>query len=73
MPLALFGTLVLHSLFFRYVVFLVLARNVLPWRFGRFLDVCHRAGILRTAGAAYQFRHLELQDHLAGRWNRPPV
>ncbi|MFE6225551.1 hypothetical protein [Streptomyces sp. NPDC057854] len=62
-----FGPIVFQTLSFRYVVFLVLARGVLPWRLGRFLHACHRAGILRTAGAAYQFRHQELQDHLAGR------
>ncbi|MEU9851800.1 hypothetical protein [Streptomyces sp. NPDC047974] len=66
-PLAVFGPLVFHTLSFRYLVFLVMARDVLPWRLGRFLHACHQAGILRTAGAAYQFRHHELQDHLAGR------
>lgn len=60
-----FGALLFHTLFFRYVAFLVLARGMLPWRFGRFLHACHHAGILRTAGAAYQFRHRELQDYLA--------
>ncbi|MGW7307249.1 NACHT domain-containing protein [Streptomyces sp. NPDC054835] len=65
--IAPFGALVFHSLSFRYVAFLVLARGVLPWRFGRFLHACHHAGILRTVGAAYQFRHRELQDHLADR------
>jgi hypothetical protein len=30
-----------------------------------FLDDAHRVGLLRTAGAVYQFRHAELQDHLA--------
>jgi hypothetical protein len=65
LPLALVGALVSNSLSLRYVVFLVLARRILPWRLGRFLHVCHQAGILRTAGAAYQFRHRELQDYLA--------
>ncbi|WP_433521636.1 hypothetical protein ACQPZ2_30645 [Nocardia pseudovaccinii] len=37
----------------------------LPWRTHRFLDDAHRLGLLRTAGAVYQFRHAELQDHLA--------
>ncbi|MGW5260874.1 hypothetical protein ACWEQG_07870 [Microbispora sp. NPDC004025] len=57
----------------RYVAFLLCARrwnrrlggNGLPWRLGRFLDWCHAAGLLRTAGIAYQFRHRELQDYLA--------
>ncbi|MFD8009505.1 hypothetical protein [Streptomyces sp. NPDC058955] len=72
-PLTVIAPLVLHSLWFRYVVFLVLARDVLPWRLGRFLHECHQAGILRTAGAAYQFRHRELQDHLAGRSSHSPT
>ncbi|MEU7386629.1 hypothetical protein [Streptomyces tanashiensis] len=71
LPIAVFGALLFHTMTFRYLVFLVLARRILPWRLGRFLRACHRAGILRTSGAAYQFRHLELQDHLAGRQDRP--
>ncbi|MBL1086506.1 NACHT domain-containing protein [Streptomyces actinomycinicus] len=39
----------------------------LPLRLGRFLDWCTRTGLLRRAGVAYQFRHLELQDFLARR------
>lgn len=39
--------------------------NWLPWRLGVFLDWSYRAGLLRIAGAAYQFRHRELQDYLA--------
>jgi hypothetical protein len=39
----------------------------LPLRLGRFLDWCTRAGLLRRAGVAYQFRHRELQDFLARR------
>lgn len=34
-------------------------------RLRRFVDRCRRAGLLRAAGAGYQFRHRELQDHLA--------
>ncbi|MGW3820473.1 hypothetical protein [Streptomyces sp. NPDC005046] len=30
-----------------------------------FLDDAHRLGLLRTVGPVYQFRHAELQDHLA--------
>ena len=40
-------------------------RGKLPWRTMGFLDDAHRLGLLRTAGAVYQFRHAELQDHLA--------
>ncbi|MFI2511720.1 NACHT domain-containing protein [Streptomyces sp. NPDC018972] len=54
---------------FTYFVLLVLTRRVprslLPWRLGRFLRWCYDAGLLRVSGAAYQFRHKELQDHLA--------
>jgi len=37
----------------------------LPWRLMAFLDDAHRHGLLRRAGAAYQFRHLRLQEHLS--------
>ncbi|MEV8438229.1 NACHT domain-containing protein [Actinosynnema sp. NPDC051121] len=40
-------------------------RNLLPWRLGRFLDWAHAAGILRLTGTAVQFRHRDLQRHLA--------
>lgn len=40
-------------------------RGKLPWPMMGFLDDAHRLGLLRTAGAVYQFRHAELQDHLA--------
>ncbi|MGV9248029.1 NACHT domain-containing protein [Streptomyces sp. NPDC003710] len=39
-----------------------------PWRFMSFLADAHeRRGVLRQAGAVYQFRHLDLQRHLAQR------
>jgi hypothetical protein len=37
----------------------------LPWRPKRFLQDAHRRGVLRQAGAAYQFRHTRLQEHLS--------
>lgn len=37
----------------------------LPWRPQRFLEDAHARGMLRRAGAAYQFRHAQLRDHLA--------
>lgn len=53
----------------RYIALLVLTRagsgRALPWRLGRFLDWCYRAGLVRIAGGGYQFRHRELQDYLA--------
>ncbi|MFD2079117.1 NACHT domain-containing protein [Actinopolymorpha cephalotaxi] len=50
----------------RYVLALWLTRRegILPLGFGRFLNRCHQAGILRESGNAYQFRHLELRDWL---------
>jgi hypothetical protein len=51
----------------RYFAFLLCTRGHLPWRLGYFLDACYQLGILRTAGTAWQFRHRELQDHLAIR------
>ncbi|WP_158692133.1 NACHT domain-containing NTPase [Streptomyces aurantiacus] len=53
----------------RYMAFLLCARRwwsrrPLPWRLGRFLDWCCEAGLMRTAGIAYQFRHREVQEFL---------
>jgi hypothetical protein len=56
----------------RYFAFLLCVRvgpRALPWRLGRFLHWATEAGLLRTAGIAYQFRHRELQDWLA---HHPP-
>ena len=39
----------------------------LPWSLSDFLADAHRRGVLRQAGAVYQFRHLELQHRLASR------
>ncbi|MGP3947664.1 NACHT domain-containing protein [Streptomyces sp. 7N604] len=36
----------------------------LPWRLIAFLDDACERGVLRQAGAVYQFRHARLQDHL---------
>ncbi|BCJ37126.1 hypothetical protein Athai_46290 [Actinocatenispora thailandica] len=53
----------------RYLAFLLSFRRFrgsrLPLRLGRLLAWCHGAGLVRVSGAAYQFRHRELQDHLA--------
>jgi hypothetical protein len=38
----------------------------IPWRLMVFLDDAHRRGVLRQAGAVYQFRHIRLQNRLAG-------
>jgi len=37
----------------------------LPWDLIRFLKDAHERGVLRQAGAVYQFRHTRLQDTLA--------
>jgi hypothetical protein len=42
-------------------------RHRLPWRLMTFLDDAHKRGVLRRAGAVYQFRHIELQHRLTTR------
>ena len=42
-------------------------RHLLPWSLMDFLADAHRRGVLRQAGAVYQFRHIELQHRLATR------
>jgi hypothetical protein len=39
----------------------------LPWSLMEFLADAHQRGVLRQAGAVYQFRHIELQHRLANR------
>lgn len=58
-----------------------LAAKLAHWRLARraetprdlmaFLDDAHRLGLLRTVGSVYQFRHAELQDHLAAAYEAP--
>ncbi|WP_079031995.1 hypothetical protein [Streptomyces specialis] len=55
----------------RYASLLLCTRGRLPWRLGSFLHRCYRHGLLRAAGGAYQFRHRELQEHLATRPHPP--
>ncbi|GAA2686246.1 NACHT domain-containing protein [Streptomyces lunalinharesii] len=43
----------------------------LPWSVVAFLEDAYRRGVLRQAGAVYQFRHARLQHHLA-RGSRAP-
>ena len=49
------------------------ARRRLPLRLMGFLQDAYRLGLLRIVGSSYQFRHAELQDHLArdSRTQRP--
>ena len=42
-------------------------RHRLPLQLMGFLADAHRRGVLRQAGAVYQFRHIELQHRLANR------
>jgi hypothetical protein len=43
----------------------------LPFRLHRFLYEARARGVLRQAGAVYQFRHARLQDHLAATPYQP--
>lgn len=49
----------------------------LPWALVAFLDDACQRGVLRQAGAVYQFRHARLQDHLVqvfqARQDQTPV
>ena len=55
-----------HAWFVFLLATMVLAvRGRLPLRLMTFLDDAHRLGLLRAVGPIYQFRHSELQDHLA--------
>jgi hypothetical protein len=42
-------------------------RGELPWSLMSFLDDAHNLGVLRQVGTVYQFRHIDLQDRLAGK------
>ncbi|SDQ60673.1 NACHT domain-containing protein [Thermostaphylospora chromogena] len=44
--------------------------GLLPRALMPFLDDAHRLGLLRAVGPIYQFRHAELQDHLAAVYGR---
>jgi hypothetical protein len=46
-------------------------RHRLPWALMGFLADAHTRGVLRQAGAVYQFRHIELQHRLATRPSNP--
>ena len=48
-------------------------RGKLPWKLLEFLEDAHRRGVLRQAGAVYQFRHIELQRQLATVYEEPPL
>jgi hypothetical protein len=49
-------------------------RRRLPWRTMAFLADAHQRGVLRQVGAAYQFRHIRLQEELAAGYSAwPPL
>ncbi|MET8732479.1 helix-turn-helix domain-containing protein [Streptomyces parvus] len=45
----------------------------LPWHTVAFLEDAHHRGVLRQAGAVYQFRHIRLQQHLARSYHHQHV
>jgi hypothetical protein len=57
----------------RYLSLLLCTRGRLPWRLGRLLQRCYDLGLMRVTGVAYQFRHRELQEHLAARPHPPCI
>ncbi|MEV8443902.1 helix-turn-helix domain-containing protein [Actinosynnema sp. NPDC051121] len=62
-----FGYLVSMTAWGQWVVFArfwLPLTGRLPWAVRAFLDDAYRRGVLRRAGAVYQFRHARLQDHL---------
>lgn len=62
------------GLWFRFVVarHLFAARRQLPVSLMLFLEDAYRLGVLRQVGAAYQFRHARLQEHLATLHRKAP-
>ncbi len=53
-----------------YIVALLLlwTRRRVPREMMRFLSDAHRVGLLRQVGPIYQFRHADIQDHLARQY-----
>ncbi|GII96784.1 NACHT domain-containing protein [Sinosporangium siamense] len=50
---------------YKLTVLRLATKGRVPLRAMDFLDDAHRLGLLRTEGPYYQFRHIELQHHLA--------
>jgi HEAT repeat protein len=46
-------------------------RGEIPWRWRRFIRDAHQRGILRWTRSGYEFRHLRIQDYLAGTVGEP--
>ncbi|MEU7901054.1 NACHT domain-containing protein [Nonomuraea sp. NPDC049152] len=57
---------------FVWMRFVLAARGRLPWRLMAFLEHAHRQGLLRQFGGVYQFRHVRMQEWLAGAPARTP-
>ena len=64
---AVFGTFRAAWLYYQIARILLAMHGCLPWQLMAFLADAHRRGVLRQAGAVYQFRHIELQRRLASR------
>jgi hypothetical protein len=63
----------IRSMWMEYLVARIrlAAMRRVPWHFMSFLADAHeRRGVLRQVGAVYQFRHIDLQRHLAGHQPR---
>jgi len=73
LAVGLVATLGSASTAFHLAVGLRSAQGRLPWRVVGFLDDAYRLGLLRVVGPVYQFRHAELQDHLAPPHPSPVV
>lgn len=53
---------------FRIITWWLALHGNAPLRFRRFLDHAYRLTVLRQSGATYQFRHQELQEWLAAKY-----
>lgn len=53
---------------FRIASLWLAIRGKAPWRLVRFLNHAHSKTVLRQSGAAYQFRHMKLQERLASQF-----
>ena len=68
-----FGATLVQSAWTRWLIARtwLFATRQAPWRLLGFLEDAHKRGVLRRSGAAYQFRHLELQQRLATHTAKP--
>jgi hypothetical protein len=55
---------------YQFATYRLARAGQLPRALMEFLDDAHRLGLLRAVGPAYQFRHAELQDHLAATYTQ---